>query len=72
MQDLGRIFRADLDESARELRVGIAQLERLLAQFGAFFCTVGLVHGHVDELSASGDKFQAETEGRVCRTLGLS
>ena len=52
LQDLERNFRADLDDSARELRVGIAQLERLPAQFGALSLTVDPLQGHVDELSA--------------------
>ena len=45
--------------------MGIAQLECLPAQFGAFSRTVDLFQGHVDELSASGDKLQAETECRL-------
>ena len=50
LQGLERNFCADLDVSARELRVGIAQLERLPAQFGALSRTVDLFQAHVDEL----------------------
>ena len=41
-----------LADSARELRVSISQLWHMPAQFSALSRTVGLLQGHVEELSA--------------------